>query len=91
MLLPLEKFFFVHDMFHRSGLRKLIDKELGMRVSTCDYSYGSLWGNWLDLFLCGGDCAEDIEDHLHDTLSAIPGNRVCKADTFLRCLKELSA
>ena len=81
---------FVHDMFKRSGLRKLIDKELGMRVSTCGYTYGTLWGNWFDLFLCGGDCAEDIEEHLHETLSAIPGNKVSKADTLLRCLKELS-
>ena len=81
---------FIHDMFKRSGLRKLIDKELGDRVSTCGYTYGSLFGNWFDLFLCGGDCAEDIEEHLHDTLSAIPGNRVSKADTLLRCVKELS-
>jgi len=81
---------FVHDMFHRSGLHKLIDKELGMRVSTCGYTYSSLIGNWFNLFLCGGDCAEDIEVHLHETLSAIPDNKVSKADTMLRCLKELS-
>jgi hypothetical protein len=70
---------FVHDMFEASGLRKLIDKELGIRVSTCGYTYGILFGNRFDLFLCGGDCAEDIEEHLHDTLSAIPGNKVSKA------------
>jgi hypothetical protein len=81
---------FVHDMFRRSGLRKLIDSELGARVSTCGYTYGSLFGNWFDLFLCGGDCAEDIEEHLYAALSSIPGNRVSKADTLLRCLKELS-
>ena len=81
---------FVHDLFKRSGLRKLIDKELGKRVSTCGYTYGSLIGNWFNLFLCGGDCAEDIERHLHATLSAIPDNNVSKADTMLRCLKELS-
>ena len=80
----------VHDMFKRSGLLKLIDKELGNRVSTCGYTYGNLIGNWFNLFLCGGDCAEDIETHLHSTLSAIPGNKVSKADTMLRCLKELS-
>ena len=80
----------VHDMFKRSGLHKLIEKELGTRVSTCGYTYGTLFGNWLDLFLCGGDCAEDIEDHLRDTLVAIPGNKVSRADTLLRCLKELS-
>ena len=29
---------FVHSMFKVSGLRKLIDKELGIRVSTCGYT-----------------------------------------------------
>ena len=81
---------FVHDFFKRSGLRKLIDNELGIRTSTCGYTYGSLLGNWFNLFLCGGDCAEDIETHLYPTLSAIPDNKVSKADTMLRCLKELS-
>ena len=77
-------------MFKRSGLQNLIEKELGTRVSTCGYTYGTLFGNWFDLFLCGGNCAEDIEDHLRDTLDAIPGNKVSRADTLLRCLKELS-
>ena len=58
---------FVHDLFKRSGLRKLIDNELGYRASTCGYTYGNLIGNWFNLFLCGGDCAEDIETHLHAT------------------------
>ena len=81
---------FVHDLFKSSGMRKLIDKELGMRVSTCGYTYGTLFGNWFDLFLCGGDCAQDIEEHLRETLVSIPDNKVSRADTLLRCLKELS-
>ena len=80
----------VHDMFKRFGLRKLIETELGARVSTCGYTYGTLFGNWFDLFMCGGNCAEDIEEHLRDTLTAIPGNKVSRADTLLRCLDELS-
>jgi len=81
---------FVHDMFNSYGMGKLIDKELGTRVSTCGYTYSTLLGNWFDLFMCGGDCAEDIEEHLRDTLTAIPGNKVSRADTLLRCVKELS-
>ena len=48
---PFGKISFEHDMFHRFGLRKLIDKELEMRCSICGYTYVSLWGNWFDLFL----------------------------------------
>ena len=87
---PFGGIFYAHDMFKKCGMRKLIDQELGIRASTCGYTYGTLFGEWFDLFLCGGDCAEDIEEHLYDTLSAIPGNKVCKADTLLRCLKEVS-
>jgi len=80
----------VHDMFKRFGLLKLIGKELGTRVSTCGYTYGTLVNNWFDLFMCGGNCAEDIEEHLRETLTAIPGNKVSRADTLLRCMRELS-
>ena len=58
---------FVHDLFKRSGLCKLTDNELDIRSSTCGYTYSSLIGNWFNLFLCGGNCAEDIETHLHVT------------------------
>jgi len=87
---PFGGIYFVHDMFKRSGLRELVDNELGVRVSTCGYTYGNLFGNWFNLFLSGGDCAEDITTHLRKTLSAIPDNKVSGADTLLRCIKELS-
>ena len=57
---PFGGVYFTHDMFKRSGLRKLVDSELGVRKSTCGYTYGNLFGNWFNLFLSGGDCAEDI-------------------------------
>ena len=87
---PFGGIYFVHDLFKTSGMRKLIDKELGMRSSTRGYTYGTLFGNWFDLFMCGGDCAEDIEENLRQNLVSIPKNKVCGADTLLRCLKELS-
>jgi len=70
----------VNDEFNRSGMRKLIDNHLGMRVSTNDYSYGNLFGNFFNLFLSGGECAEDIQKHFRPTLEQIPGNAVASAD-----------
>jgi hypothetical protein len=81
---------FVHEEFNKSGLLKLIDTELGMRVSTNDYSYGNLIGNFFNLYLCGGECAEDIQTHFRSTLEEIPNNNVASPDTLLRCYNELA-
>ena len=87
---PFAGVFFANDEFNRSGLRQLIDNQLGIRVSTKDYSYGNLIGNFFNLFLCGGECAEDIQQHLRPTLEQIPDNQVASADTLLRCFGELA-
>jgi hypothetical protein len=87
---PFSGVFFVNDEFNRCGLRKLIDKQLGSRISTQGYSYGNLFGNFFNLFLSGGECVEDIQQHFRPTLEQIPGNAVASADTLLRCFNELA-
>ena len=68
----------------------MIDSELGVRSSTRGYSYGNLFKNRFDIFLCGGECAEDIHEHLRPTPEQIPGGRTASPDTLLRFLNELS-
>ena len=46
--------------------------------------------NQLSVYLTGGDCAEDINEHLRDHLKKVKGLSVCSADTVLRGIKELS-
>jgi len=87
---PFAGVFYVNEQFNRSGLGKLIDKQLGKRASTKDYSYSNLIGNFFNLFLCGGECAEDIQQHFRPTLEQIPNNKVASADTFLRVFNELA-
>jgi hypothetical protein len=87
---PFAGVFLANDEFNRIGMRKLIDHELGYRVSTQGYTYGNLLGNFFNLFLCGGECAEDIQTHLRPTLEQIPGNKVASPDTMLRCFGELA-
>jgi hypothetical protein len=87
---PFAGVFFTHDEFNRSGLLKLIDNQLGVRVSTKGYSYGNLFSNFFSLFLGGGECAEDIQQHFRATPEQIPGNEVASADTLLRCFGELA-
>jgi len=80
----------VNDAFSRSGLERLIDNQLGVRCSTCGYTYGNIFRNFFNLFLSGGECAEDIQQHFRPTLEQIPGNKVASADTLLRCFNELA-
>ena len=89
-IIPFAGVFFVNKEFNRSGLRKLIDDQLGPRVSTKDYSYSNLIGNFFNLFLCGGECTEDIHQNFRPTLEQIPDNEVASADTHLRLFGELA-
>ena len=71
-------------------MSQLIDNELGNRVSTVGYSYSDIIRNWANLFLCGGECAEDIQVHLRPALEQIPDNKPPSADTLLRVNHELA-
>lgn len=80
---------FIHNEFSRCGLSKLIDIELGKR-SSIGYQYSEIFNSWFDIFFCGGEVAEDIQEHLRPTLEQIPDNKVPSADTLLRGIKELA-
>ena len=87
---PLAGISYVNSEFNKCGLSQLIDNELGVRASTVGYQYSDIFRNWTNLFLCGGECAEDIQVHLRPALEQIPGNKPPSADTLLRANKELS-
>jgi hypothetical protein len=76
--------------FHDSGLAGLIDRHLGPRVQTVGFSYSDIIANQLAVFFAGGDCAEDINEHLRGPASPIKGLSVCSADTLLRGVKQLA-
>jgi len=89
-IIPFAGFNFCFKSFHQSGLAGLIDRHLGQRVKTVGFSYSDIMGNQMGIFLTGGDCAEDINEHLRGPLGQIRGMAVCSADTLLRGIKELS-
>jgi hypothetical protein len=81
---------YVNAEFNRIGLSQLIDNELGLRGDGTGYTHSELFLNWFDVFFCGGECAEDIQVHLRDTLEQIPFNKVASPDTMLREIKSLA-
>ena len=80
---------FVLQEIETCGIRNLIDNHLGKRSDDCEYSYSDVIIALWTIFFCGGDCAEDITEHLGKHLKKIPGLKVPSADTILRCQKEL--
>lgn len=80
---------FVVEKIKNSGVLQLIDNQLGSRPPQAEYSYSDLILNLWSVFFCGGDCAEDINEHLKDYLKTVPDMKVADADTVLRVLKSL--
>ena len=81
---------YVNSEFNNCGMSQLIDSELGVRVLKAGYSYSDILRNWTNLFLSGGDCAEDIQVYLRSSLEQIPDNKPPSADTLVRGVKELA-
>jgi len=80
---------YIVSYIKKSGILELIDNQLGKRVKQAEYSYSDLILNLWSVFFTGGDCAEDINEHLHDYLSTIPDTKVANADTILGVFKKL--
>jgi len=81
---------YVNSQFTHSGLAQLIDTELGIRSNGSVYSHSDIFRNWYNIFFCGGECAEDVQFHLQNTLKQIPHNNVPSSDTMLREIKSLA-
>ena len=62
----------------------------GSRGVKAQYRYSDLFRSYLLMTLCGGECAEDITEHLRRELSQVKNFDVCSADTLLRMQKELA-
>lgn len=80
---------FVFDTIKKEGLLELIDNQLGERAKQAQYSFSDVIMNLWSVFFCGGDCAEDANEHLKVYLQDIPNHKVADADTILRVLKTL--
>ena len=61
---PFGGFNFCLERFHKCGLARLIDRHLGQRTQTVGFSYSDIFANQMAIFFNGGDCAEDINEHL---------------------------
>jgi len=78
---------FISEIFNTLEFSDLIETHLGTRPLQAAFSYCDVIKNLWMVFLAGGDCAEDIQEHLKSNLAQIPNTKVCSADTMGRVLK----
>ena len=81
---------FADHIVRNTSVFKTIDQTLGQRGVKAEYSYSDLIRAYLLMVLCGGECAEDITEHLRTELAHVKGFEVCSADTLLSMQKELA-
>lgn len=81
---------FVSNEFDSLGIPQLIGNQLGSRGNLAEFSFADVIKNMWMLFFAGGDCAEDIQEHLRWELEQTNKVNVSSADTILRVQKELA-
>lgn len=82
---------FISAEFDKLGLPALIAEHLGKRAPQAVYSYSdAIKALWAVIF-AGGDCAEDIQEHLKEELTEVRNIAPCSADTLLRVQKQLAS
>ena len=87
---PFGGIYYASKAFYLLSLDKVINGTLGARSSTYNgYQWNEIMSALSDVFLCGGDCVEDVnrsESHLR----ASPEIRIPTSHTIGRAIKELS-
>ena len=81
---------FISEIFNTLEFSSLIETHLGKRSLQSEFSYSDVIKNLWMLFLAGGDCPEDIQEHLKSDFLQIPNLKVCSPDTIGRVLKSLA-
>lgn len=81
---------FISEIFNNLEFDSLIEDQLGQRPLQSEFSYSDVIKNLWMVFLAGGDCTEDIEEHLKLDFLQIPNLKVCSPDTIGRVLKSLA-
>jgi hypothetical protein len=71
---------FCFNSYHQSGLAGLTDRYLGDRGGATGFSYSEIMANLMGVFFAGGDCAEDLSEHLSGPLGC-PSSQVINPDS----------
>lgn len=87
---PFGGLYFVNELLSQEGITELINTHLGPRAANSRYEWSDLFYGMLAIFILGGDCAEDIQEHIGPGLQAREFS-VASPDTLLRFQKNLAS
>ncbi len=81
---------FVNNAIINAGILQTIDDQLGSRPAQAKFSFSDIVMNLWNIFFCGGDCAEDLDNNLKTTFVDTPSINAVSPDSVLRVLKSLA-
>ena len=81
---------FVFDLLENNNFRDFINQHLPELNTQSQYSWSDIFYSILAIYLCGGDCIEDLQTHLKNHFCNNPFINMPSPDTVLRRLKQLS-
>jgi hypothetical protein len=80
---------FVFDHLKKNDIDKLFDKNLPVLKNQSKYKWSDIIYSLLSIYMCGGDCIEDLQTHLKDHFINNPFVNLPSPDTVLRRLSGL--
>lgn len=81
---------FVFDYLDKLGIDRILSKNLPEIRTQSVYSWKDITYSLFSIYLCGGDCIEDLQTHLKNHLNKNPFIKIPSPDTVLRKLSKLS-
>ena len=81
---------FVFQLLDEDHYGDLFNQHLPSLPAQSTYSWKDIIYSILSVYLCGGDCVEDIQSHLRPHFKRNPFINLPSSDTVLKRLKELS-
>lgn len=81
---------FIFEYLDGVNIKALLNKHLPVLSPQSVYTWKDIFYSMLSIYLCGGDCIEDLQTHLKAHLQDNPFTNIPSSDTVLRRLKELS-
>lgn len=81
---------FVFEYLERNNFGSLFNRSLPILKSQSKYQWSDILNSLLSIYMCGGDCIEDLGTHLKGHFINNPFVNIPSPDTVLRRLSELS-
>jgi hypothetical protein len=80
---------FVFEYLKKNNFDSLFNQNLPVLKNQSKYTWNDIISSLLSIYMCGGDCIEDLQTHLKDHFINNPFVNIPSPDTVLKRLSEL--